>query len=173
MVFYPHQLQVATNGREMRFHVRAKMSSQEGVLENPGMFRNGTGSTFAHGEYAIVWIWRWFVTRDSTKQRECLRDSWARNCHSVYYPRQCVDLSWICGWKYNLPACGHSPAEWCLWHWNSSLTSWACPAISGNSSPQDVLSLYVIGLCPTSRSSLRSPAETHKSVISAWWSSVT
>lgn len=112
-------------------------------VENPGMFRNGTGSTFPHGEDAIVWIWRWFVTRDSTKQRECLRDSWARNCHSVYYPRQCVDLPWICGWKYNLPACGHSPAEWCLWHWNSCLTSWACPAISGNSSPQDVLSLYV------------------------------
>jgi len=31
-------------------HVRANMSSQEGMLENPGMFRNGTGSTFAHGE---------------------------------------------------------------------------------------------------------------------------
>jgi len=30
------------------------MSSREGMLENPGMFRNGTGSTFAHGEDAIV-----------------------------------------------------------------------------------------------------------------------
>ena len=54
MVFYPHQLQVATNGKEMRFHVRAKMTSQEGMLENRGMFRNGIGSTFPHGEDAIV-----------------------------------------------------------------------------------------------------------------------
>ena len=93
IVVYPHQLQVATNGKEMRFHVRAKMTSQEGMLENPGMIRNGTGSTFPHGEDAIVWIWRRFVTRDSTKQRECLWDSWAGNCHLVhYYPRQCVDL---------------------------------------------------------------------------------
>ena len=69
-----------------------------------------------------------------------------------------VHRSWIFSWNYNFATMWTHPSTvvTLTMHWNSSLASQACPAVTGNNSFVSLISVV--------------PHRTHESALSTWWS---